>query len=264
LFSVKRIGALVSGGKPAGANANPKAHTVEIDGKTIRFDLSHPAGRRFFSRRYAGGRLHEAAATRFVVDALKPGSLFLDVGSNLGWFAIVAAHFAQTVYAVEPQDRMVNLIKANATLNGLDNVHPLWAAAGDQPGFVDMPVGGRPGTAVNSGKGNRVPVIRLDDYFAGDLRPDVMKIDVEGYEFNVLKGATRILQHGPAIAMELHETMSDFGASPKELLTFLHDHGYRVRTAAHRTETLSFKDVTAETSLRQVANSMVFCDRVSA
>ncbi len=237
-----------------------RVHTIRVRDKEIHFDVQAPAGRRFFLPRYKGGKLHEAAATQYIVEALTPQSVFLDVGSNLGYFSIVAAHFAKTVYAVEAQDKMVSLVRANAALNELDNVHAFCAAAGDKPGFADIPVDGKPGTALNSATGNKVPIIRLDDYFADGPLPDVMKIDVEGFELNVLKGASRLLAHGPALAIELHETMADFGATPQEVLTILFDHGYRVRAGQHRSQELSLSEVN-KGNLRRISNAMIFCDK---
>lgn len=259
---MKRLGALTSNVRRTIAPFSvERVHKVTIAGSTIGFDLTNPAGRRFFRPRYAGGKLHEAAATQFIVESLKPGALFLDVGSNLGWFSIIAAHFAGTVYAVDPQEKMVAQVQKNAALNELTNVHAFCAAVGDATGFVDMPEVGRPGTAVNSEAGVKVPVIRLDDYFGDDLMPDVMKIDVEGYEFNVLKGASKVLAHGPAIAIEMHKSMSDFGASPKDVFTLLSDHGYRLRIGKHRSDTLTLNDMTSANAQNRLNNRMVFCDR---
>lgn len=235
-------------------------HVMELNGKTIRFEMKSNHGRHFF-RRYTGGKHHEAAATQFLLGVLTPQARFLDVGSNLGYFSIVAAHFAQSVYSIEPQDKMVALVRTNAALNELTNVNAFCAAAGDVPGFVDMPVVGLPSTVVNSQSGVKVPIIRLDDYFGGELMPDVMKIDVEGFECNVLRGAETILARGPAIAIELHDNMVDFGGSLKEVFTILFDHGYRIRTGDHRGEELSLSEVRMRQHHRKFNNEMIFCDR---
>ena len=248
--------------KIPGIAREPATHTMRVGEKSVRFNIEHHLSRRFFLPRYANGKLHEEAATRFILDRLSPASTFVDVGSNLGYFSIVAAHFAGTVFAIDPQARLADLVRTNAGLNGLTNVHPICAAAGDRTGFVEMPADGRANTAVDTvSDGIKVPVIRLDDYFNDRYRPDVIKIDVEGYELNVLKGATALLAHGPVLAIELHDSMSDFGASPSEIATLLFDHGYRVRTGRHRSSEIALSEITPQTPERTFANEMIFCDR---
>jgi len=227
----------------------------------VRFDVSLPVARRFFLPRYAGGRLHEPGASRYVLDALTPRSVFLDVGANLGYFSMLAAGAAHAVFAVEPQERMAALVRANAELNGYANVHVVGAAAGAAPGFVTMPAEGRPGTAVDSvADGFRVPMIRLDDYFATDVAPDVVKIDVEGCELAVLRGATALLARGPHLVIELHRTMADFGARPVDIFEILSDSGYTLKAGAHRSHVLDLTDVGRASLEERFNNTMVFCE----
>ncbi|MEM8552583.1 MAG: FkbM family methyltransferase, partial [Pseudomonadota bacterium] len=147
------------------------------------------------------------------------------------------------------------------------NVEPILAAAGAAPALAAMPAAGRPASKVASiGEKDTiaVPVVRLDAYFVGKRAPNVMKVDVEGFELEVLRGAEGILRSGPALFVELHESMADFGASPRDVLTILFDHGYTVRTASHRAENVSLQDVADGGLPPRLRNRMVFCERGSA
>ena len=75
------------------------------------------------------------------------------------------------------------------------------------PGFAEFAKSAGPGGSVSSGSGNLVPVVRLDDYFTGDLMPSVIKIDTEGYEMNVLRGCTNILRNGFSLIIEAPRAM---------------------------------------------------------
>ncbi|MEO1102129.1 MAG: FkbM family methyltransferase [Pseudomonadota bacterium] len=247
--------------KPDRGAARTAPFAVSIDGRTVRFDISSRGTRRFFLPRYENGKLHEEGATRYILSALGPDSVFLDVGANLGWFSMAAAGVARTVYAVEAQEKMVQTVRRNADLNGYGNVHPIAAAAGDRPGFVTMPAEGKPGTSVNAAEaGYQVPVIRLDDYFAGDVVPDVIKIDVEGFELNVLRGAAALLAHRPKVAIELHRSMADFGAKPRDIFELLSDAGYKVLAGAHRKTNVVLEDLGAGSLREDFNNTMVFCE----
>ena len=238
--------------------------TFEEGGSTVLFRIDDRYSRGWFLPRYRDGRLHEAMATRWVLGQLKSDSVFLDVGANLGWFAIMAAARARAVFAVEAQEFLVGRIRRNASLNGFENVNILFAAAGDAPGFVRMPETGTPGTAVNEVEdGRSVPVIRLDDYFAADVVPDVVKIDVEGYELKVLRGARRLLAHGPKLVIELHEQMTKFGASFEEVHALLDENGYVIRIGDHRKEEAPLREIGRRDFARGIGNTMIFCERPS-
>lgn len=251
-----------------GRNPGPRARkdprntfTMKVDDRTLKFDISAPVCRRFFIPRYEDGSIHEPGATQFMLQRLAPGATMLDVGANLGYFSMVAAGVAGSVYAVEAQEKMAATVRANADLNGLTNVHPICAAAGDETGFVVMPDAGLPRTSVGQEGTYQVPVIRLDDYFSGETAPDFVKIDVEGFELNVLRGARKLLERGPPLMIELHIAMEKFGATPAEIHALLTEHGYAVRAGSHRSPHLSLNDVGHERLAKNLNNRMIFCER---
>lgn len=137
----------------------------------------------------------------FLGQAVKPGMTVLDIGSHLGTHAV---YFARQVgptgrvLAFEPQPFLHHLLCANLALNGLSWAHPRLCALGAEPGVVHVPVldYARPGNyggleldpAAPAGAGTvAVPLARVDDL---DLAAcHFMKIDVEGMEAQVLRGA---------------------------------------------------------------------------
>lgn len=242
----------------------PKTFTMMVDGAPITFDVRHPQSLRFFLPRYQNGGMHEPAATAFLLRVLEPGGLFLDVGANLGYFSMVAARRAKAVYAVEAQERMVSEIRKNAELNGFENVEAILAAAGAAPALVAMPSAGRPNSQVATpGEAETVvvPVLKLGDYFAHDMTPTVMKVDVEGFELEVLRGAEAILRKGPALFIELHQSMADYGAKPRDVLGILQDHGYTVRTGAHRRGDRALREIGSGALPDTLNNRMIFCEQ---
>jgi FkbM family methyltransferase len=176
-----------------------------------------------------------------IVDALREGGVFYDVGSNVGFFALVAARCVGPigeVYAFEPLPANVEQIEANAAANRLDNVTTMPYAVGDQEGtatlYLDAHPGGATLSAADSGVGGQmdVEVVCIDNLFAtGACRPpDVVKIDVEGSELAVLRSmATALSQHRPVVICELDAATRDgVAVKVREVSALLEGHRYSV------------------------------------
>jgi FkbM family methyltransferase len=143
--------------------------------------------------------------------ALGPGATVVEVGANIGTHTVQLAKLVGpqgTVLAFEPQRIIFSLLCANLMLNEQFHVQPIRAAVGDTHGSMPVPVLD-PHAAQNfggvslgpSGAGDTVPLVMLDDYTLPSLR--LLKIDVEGMEIRVLKGARRtIAAHRPLLYVE--------------------------------------------------------------
>lgn len=137
----------------------------------------------------------------FILDHATRAGTFIDVGANLGAIALpfAAARPEWKVLAVEAQRRMASILSANAVRNGLWNVEVFNAAAGAAPGLADFPAPalsenlnfGDVGFGVLGGKMEAVRVLTLDEIAPADTR--LVKIDVQGFEPDVLKGASRLI-----------------------------------------------------------------------
>jgi FkbM family methyltransferase len=156
---------------------------------------------------------------------VRPGSVVYDVGANIGFFSLIAGRLGATVHAFEPVPENVIAIRENAALNDLlIEVHETAVADYDGRSTVSLPdeaswshltdLGEHP----DATRTIDVAVTTLDAFGGA---PDVVKIDVEGYEVEVLKGMTGLLTAArPILIIELHGTRNDIVA---KLLT---DHRY--------------------------------------
>lgn len=130
---------------------------------------------------------------------LAAGRVFVDVGANIGGYALPVARRASTVVAIEAQAEIAGLLRRNVEANGLGNITVIEAAAGPEAGEIDFPVVdlasrtnfGAVGSATSTGKTRTTPMVALDDVAPMDTA--VVKIDVEGAELEVLAGAQRLL-----------------------------------------------------------------------
>lgn len=174
--------------------------------------------------RVVGYGAEREAWERFLA-LLRPADTVFDVGSSLGLYAVAAARLcpAGAVYAFEPDPATRARLEANAALNGLANLRAVAWAAGDRAAtmtlYSDGADGFAPSLAAHAGPGAPrgevpVPVRPLDAAVAaGELpAPDVLKVDVEGAEALVLRGAARLLGGGlgpppRAVFIEIHPAM---------------------------------------------------------
>lgn len=166
----------------------------------------------------------------------RPGMTVVDVGANLGYFSLLASKLvgpAGRVVALEPNSENCRLLLSSLRLNGLSNVDLLPVAADERPGwaYYATHVGSNGGLVDDdnllSRFGTVVPTFRLDDLV--DRKVDFLKMDVEGAEGRVVRGATRIIEKDrPIVTTELKEEMLQrvSGRSVADYLGYFGDLGY--------------------------------------
>lgn len=177
--------------------------------------------------------LHEIEEMAFVLHVLRPGEHFLDVGANIGSYTVLAAAGAKArVTAVEPIPETFEKLQLNVALNRLDSrVRTCLLGLSDQNGILRFSAALDTVNHVLAVDENipsvDVSVSRLDDLVGEDC-PHVIKIDVEGHEFAVLKGAAITLADHRlmAVVMETNGSGQRFGRSNKDLFDVMRDYGF--------------------------------------
>lgn len=233
---------------------------ADIGGVRAYFPTDDLYVRNWFYPRYRNGLLHEPQVSKYLCDQLDSNSVFVDVGAHVGYFSVIAALRARAVFAIEPQEFLIGRIHRNVVANHLTNVTTMHAAVGDTTGFAPIPKVGGPGTKIGESN-NLVPMIRLDDYFTDERSPTVIKIDTEGFEYQVLEGAKNILQTRPVLLVEVHAKMTEFGYNRQELWELLKSLGYSLRVGDHRKDVTEFVEVDAD-DIMKLSNQMLICEPV--
>lgn len=182
--------------------------------------------------------LYDPHILNYMIRVLSPGTAVIDVGANVGAYAIpLAKAYPQVeVHAFEPSPQAAVRLRRNLSINALNNVFIHEAAAGAAAETrmlyaFDVADSGLSSLIAPAGRGvsyETVPVrtARLDDMLGCLERPvNVMKIDVQGYEVQVLEGAGELirknrphilLEHedgnfeGPAAAREVKKRLREF------------------------------------------------------
>lgn len=179
-------------------------------------------------------RLSEFAEMGFVLHALRPGEIFVDVGANIGAFSILAASLGNVeCIAFEPASETFPLLLENIELNRYASlIEAKRMAVGAAPGelLLTSSLDSLNHIAsVHDGDANfeRVPVTTLDAAL-GSSRASVIKIDVEGYETPVIEGAAKTLasEECHAVIVEMNGSGGRYGLDDNALDGMLRKKGF--------------------------------------
>jgi FkbM family methyltransferase len=160
----------------------------------------------------------EPEVQRALLDHLRPGMTFYDLGANIGFFSLMAARIVGNsglVISFEADPEIAVRLRENLSRNEFTHAQVEQKAVWSEPTVVSF-VRVDPGTSPDRGLGHvsageseartiRVEAVSLDHYTASHPMPDFLKCDVEGAELHVLQGAERLLRSKrPILLVELH------------------------------------------------------------
>lgn len=178
--------------------------------------------------------LHEPEDMAFVLHCLRPGDLFVDIGANIGSYTILASAAQANVISFEPVPSTFEALLDNVHLNRLaGRVDAKNQAVGRTTGQLEMTAdqdttnhalaqGGR-----YAGQRLSVPLVTLDEAVGGRA-PKLIKIDVEGFETEVLAGGATTLRNPAlcAVIMELNGSGARYGFDEDRLRRRMEDLGF--------------------------------------
>ena len=179
---------------------------------------------------------YEAGTLSVFREILVEGDVFLDVGANIGFLSLVTARFigvSGTVYAVEPHPEIYKILQENINLSHTKNIFPknfaLGAKVSEARIYDNLSINRGSASLIHpsntieqSGKPCRVTTI--DNLVEEGMRPpNLIKIDVEGFELQVLKGARTLLStpQAPALCVEFSELHAAYGGNVYDIYYFI-------------------------------------------
>jgi FkbM family methyltransferase len=182
----------------------------------------------------------EPFETQVFLSLLEKGMRVVDIGANIGYYALLAARavgHGGRVYAFEPTPRTYELLCQNVQANGFNNVVTVQKAVANRSGTARLYLDRN--NAVNTLSSSlerrgslEVEVVTLEQYFAHSTVPiDVLKMDIEGSEPLALEGMADVLNRTPEIAIftELNPTrIRELGRTAEGYVAALRAQGFRI------------------------------------
>jgi FkbM family methyltransferase len=186
--------------------------------------------------------LFEAQYDNVVKALLKDSDITIDVGGNVGQYALLFAEHSKKVYTFEPMPKMIGRLEHHIQLNQLEQKLILIPKALSKAAGIlkfELPESANSGTAstvlgrvANSDQIIEVEAMTFDDFADSENingRVDLIKIDIEGAEFFAIQGMKRTLSssHQPILILEMNDEMMGLaGYSANDVQVFLSSFGY--------------------------------------
>lgn len=222
------------------SNVTPQLQSVNIFGSSLH---GLPA-ERIFARLVKTG-IHEWAETAICQQFFSCGATAFDIGANIGYYTALMRQVVGRpgqVHAFEANPVTYQIIKHSAKANDWDNVTINHCAVASEKGEISINPGksleeiadlenyNLGGWSIARSSGDvKIPAIALDDYCdEHNVMPKFMKIDVEGFELEVLKGAKNILStEKPPMMVEFSNDVNDSNGL-SELYEYIESHDYAI------------------------------------
>lgn len=191
-------------------------------------------------------RIREPYPTAYLMASgiLQKGDVVLDIGANIGYYALIEARIVGEegcVYAVEPVEQNLMFLKANVTLNRYNNIKIFQIAFGDYIGKAEIHIAEignwssmiRNPTTKYVGK-QEIDITTVDAFLSDKRAPRFIRMDVEGYEYEILKGMEKTLKHVSPLSLfiEVHNFILG-NKKVEEILDMLECNNFKVKFAAY-------------------------------
>lgn len=171
--------------------------------------------------------IREPGATEYIRSILKPDWIVIEAGANLGYYAFIEAQVVKKVYAIEPIKKNINSLNKAIEINGFTNIKTYQLAVGDEnkKAYINKSTLSNINTLSNidnmkdeyktfwekwHGDGvQETEVITIDDFIVRENidKVDLIRMDVEGYETEVIMGMQKTLHNmkiGSYLFIEFH------------------------------------------------------------
>ena len=204
----------------------PYEIACNFDDINCKLWISDPLAKKWYDRPILGNTKELEFTKKQVVS---PNDVVFDCGCHQGLTTLLFSKWVGShgkVVAFEALPENYEALCKNIKLNKITNVECIHAAVGSNQGKINLDP--RFNSNVSTGNfGLQVPMMNLDEFESH--KPNLLKIDVEGYEAEVLKGAKRILSTKPKIVLELHnkKRLKKFGTSAEEVFSLLRLENYQ-------------------------------------
>jgi len=166
-----------------------------------------------------------------------PNPVVVVAGANIGYFAIIGSAFNKNsiIYGFEPVEDIYDKFNDNIKINNFNNIISVKAGLSNVSGSSKINLSDGQSSLIDYERRDNsntaeIKTYRLDDYFSDKKQlPDLILLDVEGYEDKVIEGADEILKNSPDIIFEYNKRiLSNVSGGDNKMIKKFMDNGYRM------------------------------------
>ncbi|MEL7489725.1 MAG: FkbM family methyltransferase [Pseudomonadota bacterium] len=154
--------------------------------------------------------IREPVATGHILSILGEEDVVLEVGANIGYYALIESRICKKIYAAEPHPRNFQRLQENISRNLRTNIEAHNIAFGQADGPIFLACSSLSNwhscKNVDASDTNTIEIagFKIDSFFEEREAPTFIKMDVEGYELEVLRGARKTLARANHLFLEIH------------------------------------------------------------
>jgi FkbM family methyltransferase len=241
-------------------NNNINVDAVKVLGHTMYLDQNDCLN-------LSWNKIYEAYETKIMKSLIKPGDVVVDLGAFIGYYTLIFAEIvgqSGQVVAFEPRPSNAQILRKNIQVNNYSNVLVEEKAVSDVEGKITLYLCtdnhgmNRLYKSAYCDESVEVECITLDSYFKNSNKKiDFIKMDVEGSEYGVLEGMTRILEKNNNIKILLEfnpSSIIEYGKTPEELIGLLNSYGFNIYRLNRRTKA---KDIIQPKSMSNLVKDVM-------
>jgi len=187
-----------------------------------------------------------------IISQLDKSKIFLDIGSNIGYHSLLASRFCKKVIAFEPIPKIYNQFSESISVNKIDNIELYNIALGDKQEVSKLHINttNYGGSSINQNHGENYINIKIETLESLKINKfDVIKLDVEGYEPNVILGNKEIiLKNRPTILLEFTPFLYNENGlfTSKKLFNFFLENNFSIYSIGSKKDINSFSEINLE------------------
>lgn len=184
-------------------------------------------------------KIREPAETSLFIKVMKPNMNVIDIGSNLGYYLLLESKLTKgKIYGIEPNPKSFSYLKRNVELNNLNNTELFNMGISNKKDNLKFYISKRwnwsrfkifPEHESDIIKTEDIEVNSLDNLF-GDKKIGLVRMDVEGYEMNIIKGMNQLVKNNPnlIIFMEYHSEFFN-NSERREFVDWLNNNNFKIK-----------------------------------